>query len=438
MQTKTILGWSSILLRTVSLILLIPVAMESLSSEDFLFWQLMQTFVLLGIALDFGLTPTFSRYFAYANGAEKSIKSNQLNQLYATLDHLIIKRLVPIILALALIGYATLHEKIAQQPDYPMVFWAYAILVTLQIMVNSRIGLLVGIDQIELSRVYEIIFNIIQISALCAAMVLTQSLLVVVVVHVISLIIGWSVLCLLVRRQNIVKGEINSQLQDEITNATYKTGLGIMLSQVVLQAPPLVLVGYVEPELLSEYLILMRIMQVICQLSNVFIYQSMPQINALQEVSAWQEQCRLVKDGLYKTSLSFYLMSCAAWLILPYLFPLVTQEYHFNSPLFFGLVVMFACERLLAIFNQLESVKKYINWAFTYTLSLLVMLCTVISVWIYTGGMSLNTLIIATTVGYLISVIGLKLPKLRTLYSGLWKINTIFVLFPLILLGFVF
>lgn len=92
MRKRTILGWLSVSLRISSLIVLLPFTLKYLNSSEFLYWQLMQSFVILGIALDFGMTPTFSRYFSYALGLPKEDVEDRLNKLYATLNKVILLR----------------------------------------------------------------------------------------------------------------------------------------------------------------------------------------------------------------------------------------------------------------------------------------------------------------------------------------------------------
>ena len=72
----------------------------------------MQSFVILGIALDFGMTPTFSRYFSYALGLPKEDVEDRLNKLYATLNKVILLRVLPILFFLIICGFFVLFNQI--------------------------------------------------------------------------------------------------------------------------------------------------------------------------------------------------------------------------------------------------------------------------------------------------------------------------------------
>ena len=65
--------------------------------------------------------------------------------------------------------------------------------------------------------------------------------------------------------------------------------------------------------------------------------------------------------------MSFYLFAYLILISGPYIFSYLLDDYQLNNSLFLLIIVMFSFERLIAIINQLESVKKYINWILTYS-----------------------------------------------------------------------
>ena len=81
----------------------------------------MQSFVILGIALDFGMTPTFSRYFSYALGLPKEDVEDRLNKLYATLNKVILLRVLPILFFLIICGFFVLFNQIKDNQSFQIV-----------------------------------------------------------------------------------------------------------------------------------------------------------------------------------------------------------------------------------------------------------------------------------------------------------------------------
>lgn len=435
MSKRTLLGLSSIGLRTASLVVLIPFSMQTLSKSDFIFWQLMQTFVLLGIALDFGLTPTFSRYIAYANGLASEQKDTKINGLYATFNKILRWRVLPVLALLALAGYVIMQESISQAPHFVWVFVLFVFITGVQIFVNTRVGVLVGLDKIELSRVYEIIFSLIQISLMIATLFLTGSLLMMTLVQGGCLLIGFAVLSGLIRYQGIksARGEQQDKEQEaEILQATYKSGAGIIVSQLILQGPILVIAPLIPAQFLASYLITARILQVICNLSNVFIYQSLPTINRLEEESNYEKQAQIIRGNLVKTQCAFYVFAILAFFTMPQVSAYLPKDYVLNQDIFWLFVIMYALERLVAIFNQLEAVKKFINWLSVYLVGLCMTALACIAFYAL-GKLDVYTLIQSTAFAYLCVIIGFKLRKMLEFYPLIRFTMMTMIIMPLAL-----
>mgnify|MGYP007000215397 len=88
----------------------------------------------------------------------------------------------------------------------------------------------------------------------------------------------------------INKGKVDFDTQSNLTSVIYESGLGIFLSQLFIQGPPIIMASLIEPKALSEYLIYLRLIQVVCQLSSVFIYQALPQINIYEQRKEYDMQ----------------------------------------------------------------------------------------------------------------------------------------------------
>lgn len=331
MDKKTILGWLSISSRIAGLLVLIPLALKSLTEGDFLFWQLMQSFVILGIALDFGLTPTFSRYFSYAKGKSLNEQHQELNDLYAILNSIILHKILPLIISISFLAVLFLYQQVFSSLEYFLTYSCYPLVIIFQVLVNSRIGILVGINRIKFSRIYEILFNIIQISVLIFILLSTKSVLYVAITHLSTLAISILILNKIIELHGINKGKVDFDTQSNLTSVIYESGLGIFLSQLFIQGPPIIMASLIEPKALSEYLIYLRLIQVVCQLSSVFIYQALPQINIYEQRKEYDMQIRLIKSNLLKTTSSFFLFGFLIYIIAPYVFILLSNDYELNA-----------------------------------------------------------------------------------------------------------
>ena len=416
MRKRTILGWLSVSLRISSLIVLLPFTLKYLNSSEFLYWQLMQSFVILGIALDFGMTPTFSRYFSYALGLPKEDVEDRLNKLYATLNKVILLRVLPILFFLIICGFFVLFNQIKDNQSFQIVFLLYSIMILFQICVNSRIGVLIGIDKIELVRTYEIIFNLLQISLLIIVLYFTSSLVLLVITHTLSVIFSFILLSMIVNMHGIENGEFSKKVMDEIQTVILKTGSGILISQILIQAPPLLLSNFLYGPKLSEFLIFSRIVQALCQIANVFIYQSMPLINKSEEEKDLNFQKKLIKIEFFKTFSTYYILSFILFITLPLFINYIPGEIDLTRSLLTYVIFLYAFERILAISNQLESVKKFINWSQTYLLVGLVSCFSIFGFAAYSQ-ISIENVIISLSFGYFITIILFKFRKIRLFYG---------------------
>ena len=215
------------------------------------------------------------------------------------------------------------------------------------------------------------------------------------------------------------KGIASKDEQEHLESIIFKSGLGIFLSQLIIQGPPIVFNYLIDPRSLSEYLIYIRLIQVVCQLSNVFIYQSFPQINTLQQKKEYVLQLALIKSNLLKTILSFYLFAFLILISGPYIFSYLLDDYQLNNSLFLLIIVMFSFERLIAIINQLESVKKYINWILTYSTVLIGFALSFNLLFNLIAEKVLLNIIISSILSYSLTLFFLKIPKIVNLYKGI-------------------
>ena len=67
-NSPTIMTWASFLVRSLSLIVVLPLILTRFSVEEIALWYLFLTIIGLQMFVDMGLSPTFSRVISYAMG----------------------------------------------------------------------------------------------------------------------------------------------------------------------------------------------------------------------------------------------------------------------------------------------------------------------------------------------------------------------------------
>ena len=142
----------------------------------------------------------------------------------------------------------------------------------------------------------------------------------------------------------------------------------------------------------------------------------MPLINKSEEEKDLNFQKKLIKIEFFKTFSTYYILSFILFITLPLFINYIPGEIDLTRSLLTYVIFLYAFERILAISNQLESVKKFINWSQTYLLVGLVS-CFSISGFATYSQISIENVIISLSFGYFITIILFKFRKIRLFYG---------------------
>ena len=99
-HSPTFTSWASTLTRTLGIVLILPLVLTRLSTEEIALWYLFATLMGLQLVIDMGFSATFSRVIAFAMGGAEEIKDlrqviktkqvkganwNNVERIYATM-----------------------------------------------------------------------------------------------------------------------------------------------------------------------------------------------------------------------------------------------------------------------------------------------------------------------------------------------------------------
>ena len=101
------------------------------------------------------------------------------------------------------------------------------------------------------------------------------------------------------------------------------------------------------------------------------------------------------------------------------------------------MIVMFSLERHVAIINQLEAVKKFINWIFTYSIAIASFTTCFFLLWLSENGNMVMNIIIASIISYALTLIVIKMPKIIKIYKNSYSILMISPLLALLLIIYI-
>lgn len=417
MVKRTLYSWGAILSKLVLLALLIPVASNIFSTDDFLFWQLMQSIVILGMSLDLGLSPTFSRHFSYAGSLAIEQRLIRYGELYRNLRSLLNYRVLPATLVLSVVTYLMIFESIYADEDNIYIFIIYSSMVYFQIGIGSRLAIIYGMNKIEISKAIEISVFVLQFLILLITLNLSDSLLIFSIVHLITSVFGYLFLLCVISRFGFGTESCRSR-DGTILRESYSSGGGVILSQLIIHAPPMLLSSRVDIGDLSFYLLVIRGAILLSQVSSVFLYQALPRINELEVLGRVSEQSDLVRRSLFASLIVYIIFGVVAVTLVPVFFDDIFGKLDYNSTIMIIVLVAFLLERVLAFMNQLEAVKSSVNWFSTYLFSILSTLLVFWALSLIETSL-LYSVVLATIAGYIFSILVVKLPNIIKLYPNI-------------------
>jgi len=148
-DSPTITTWASILSRTLSLVLVLPLILTSFVPSHIALWYLFLSFIGLQSLVDLGFGQSFIRAIAFANGGSTKLVYNGyeekieganwslIHKIVQTMRWIYIRISLGGFLFLVTLGSLSLVNVIEKTPD-PFISWfSWAIIITMFLPPNS-------------------------------------------------------------------------------------------------------------------------------------------------------------------------------------------------------------------------------------------------------------------------------------------------------------
>jgi hypothetical protein len=385
-ESPTFTTWGSFATRLLSITVVLPLTLTKLEASEVAVMQLFNSINAMLMILDFGLAPTLTRMFSYAvGGASVSDLANMraprveqrtgkntdtMRLIYGNLKWLYVRMSLIMTIGLALVGTLLLIKPIGQTPE-PTHAWI-AWVITLSSCAISLWGTvygaaLQGANQIAPVRRWETFFALLQILSSFAVLFGGGGLLLLIAANKI-----WTVFSVL-RNQWMVSRKVpelsgtptekTPEVIKALWPATWRSGVGILMSQGIIQSSGLIYSQFAAAGEVASYLFALRLMTLISQVSQVPFYTKLPILATLQAAGSNQEQVNIAKKGM---AISFWVYVLGALGVLLVVYPFlehIKSNVQFVSPTFW-VVMSFAyfLERYGAMHIQLYSVSGHIVW----------------------------------------------------------------------------
>jgi hypothetical protein len=370
--------------------LILPLAAQRLGSNEFLLWQLLATVQTLVFMLDLGVTPTFTRMFAYARGgrsvpelsagsASGALPESQLNVATAAAIWATLRPVVRLSAAsAAILGFAV--AAIILQPRVvalasPLQGWLALAAVTL----TSPLGLLAlaygalaqGLDHVAELRRWEALTGLGALGLQLLALLVDGGLVSLVVAAQIGLAVSFARNVWLVHkvaRPVLVASKsitFDRQVWQAVWPATWRSGVGTLCASGFIQATGLICDqwGRNRPEVVSSYLLGLRLITAVSQFSQAPFYSRLPRLTRLFASGDRGVLVAQAERGMRLSYLAFALGAGLLGLVGPWLTRRLGFQAKFPDPsVWWLLTAAIYTERAGAMHLQLYSLTNRIHW----------------------------------------------------------------------------
>lgn len=389
------MSWANLAAKSSSLFLLLPLVVGKLPPRDSVIWFAVATLFTFQLVVDFGLTPTISRYVAYANGgvpladlvAGRKIAtlSSGLSQpdwtcvafLYANLRAMY-KVVASVMFAVGVIlstGFMEPAIAGASEPGWTALAVLTAILVAVvNVYGNSYVSLLQGCGQIALVQRVQMSFAFVSVAAGSISLALSHSVALAILAFYLPnllCVVGLRLRAHLQLQKVITKLDFSdaahqamaAQIRRQMGRDSVKSGIGTLASLGIIQLSGLVVTRMMEPAIASAYMMGLQMVRAANGFSQAPFYAHLPNMAALySDLSTHPKLLKIAGQGMIKSLGVFIAVVLAAGFVL-FEFAQLFGNRQLPSLYLLGLLgLAFLLERFGAMQLQLYTLTGDVIW----------------------------------------------------------------------------
>ena len=381
--------WSSLGVRLSGIVVVLPIVLHRFAVAEVAVWQLFSTIFTLMLLLDLGLSPTFSRMFAYARGgaavedmrdmraqrpAASAIDDAEVlrhaSRLLAALRWIYPRLAAGVVLAFAVGGTLALRRPVDEcaQPQTMWIAWSIVLAGGFVSMLgNAYAAALQGMNEIAAQRRNETFSGLGQVVTSLAVVVAGGGVLPLVMSYQAwGIVNAWRNRGLL-RRLHPALAAVPPAADRTVLAAlwppTWRSGIGVLMSQGLIQASGLVYGQLVPAAALAAWLLAIRIVTTISQISQAPFYSKLPLLASLQASGDRARQLALASQGMRRAQWVLVAGLVIVTFAATPLLHLIGSRTPFVSEGVWALMALaFFVERFGAMHMQLYSLTNHIVW----------------------------------------------------------------------------
>lgn len=387
-NSPTVTTWASFLTKSFSVTVIMPLVLSRLETGDVNLWYLFAAVVSLQVLLDAGFGSAFVRVIAYGTvglrnfdrlreGVSRDDRSGEFDEHFVETAYVVMKQVYRILVLAALVLLATIGTWAFRGPinesTTPVVGWmAWAIFAaTFPVLVwgNVYLNVLQGTQHIPLVRRWDTLFN------LLSALSCIGLLLVFPNVYVLVLVSQSWLLAAVFRNYQLVHRQfpflksaqpdesLSAEIRRNVVPSALKSGVGLLMSQGLIQGSGFVYAQLAAPEALASYLIGLNLIQAIRNFAQAPFYSRLPELATYTGRGDIKCLRDVAQRNMFRVYLIYMVGFFAVALLHGPLFRFIDSSVAFPDPKLWALLgLAFLVDRYGAMHLQLYSTTNHIIW----------------------------------------------------------------------------
>ncbi len=386
-DSPTITTWASFATRSLGMFLVLPLMLKSFSTGEIALWYLFSSTLGLIMLLDLGFAPTFIRSIAHANAGRSELlhPENQYNQaMVFDSPYVLIREIVRLMkfiyLVIAVLGVALLlsvgtyyvQKAVPVDVKKSDIHWAWMIMVCasfFQLYGSVFTSYLQGMNKVSVVRRWEAIAALLGVSTSLIILLNQGGFLLMLAGNY-----SWSVVAMLRSYilcyrddaklfKNFFSVGYSTSLLRSFYPVVWKSGVGILFSQGIIQGSSIIYAGYTDTKTLAMYLLSLNLLFQLRNFAMAPFYSKIPLLAKLYAQGKMDDVLEQAKKNMRLSHYAFALGFIFIGFFANNLLSFIHSNSAFASPsLWFVMGLGFFIERYGAMHIQLYSLTNKIIW----------------------------------------------------------------------------
>lgn len=384
-ESPTFTSWGSLLARSLSWILVIPLVLSRFSTEEAAIWLLFSTIVNLGNLADLGFSPTFIRHTAYVMSGARSLNDfrdstknrgsgetdwSLMEKLYASSKLVYVILCIIALFLLGIGGTLALKKQISTIPNNDVVWIAWAVVCFSTVLsFHGRVynNMLQGMNFVALVNRWNAVLGILGILSAFVVLKLNGNILSLVIAiqfwNVVEVLGNYFFLMRVAdRRFAAYKGmAYNRTIFSAVWAPVWRSAIGIIGSTGVIQASGIVYAQYSSAASLASYLLALRVMTQIAVFSQAPFYSKIPLFCRLRAEGKLKELAITTGKAMRNALLVFLIGAALAGVCADLILKATHSSVGFLSPIMWSFMIfVWLLERHHAMHAQIYGTTNHI------------------------------------------------------------------------------